>query len=405
MSHRSTINASSWIQLWGNNQRQELRSSRTPSPNEVNSSREPSGLEAHVIGPITRLVRRGANQLPPRQRLHKTKLILVALACVTAVAVLNLRDDTQTVEATSLAELTTVTVQRGSLRRTADYQGHLTFGQQRPMKSSRAGTITWTPQPGTSVSSGEIIWRIDQKPTFFIHGTVPMFRNLVKGVTGDDVRQLEAFLIKEGFGVDGWEADEYFTNRTRQAVKRFEEHHGIKVDGSLQLADVVFGPESLNIAEVANIGDMAQDAAIVTTTSTQPSVIVTASNRQVQNIEGEPTASIKLQDDEIVGGRLASISMKTTEDGSTNHEVRYQLLSPVDVEQPVTVTVDQLIASDELIIPVDALIALVEGGYAVEVATNADVTLRAVDVLGFSQTSVAVQGDLRPGDEVVIPGE
>jgi len=56
-----------------------------------------------------------------------------------------------------------------------------------------------------------------------------------------------------------------------------------------------------------------------------------------------------------------------------------------------------------LIVPVDALVALVEGGYAVELDTDEGTVLRPVEVLGFDDTSVAVDGQLVEGDNVIVP--
>ena len=71
---------------------------------------------------------------------------------------------------------------------------------------------------------------------------------------------------------------------------------------------------------------------------------------------------------------------------------------------PVDVDVTDQVTADVLVVPVDALIAVAEGGHAVEVVRGAVLELVRVDVESFVDTSVAVTGDLDVGDRVVVPG-
>jgi hypothetical protein len=57
-----------------------------------------------------------------------------------------------------------------------------------------------------------------------------------------------------------------------------------------------------------------------------------------------------------------------------------------------------------LAVPVEALLALAEGGYAVErVKADGTTELVAVKLGAFADDKVEVSGDLAEGDQVVVP--
>ena len=60
-------------------------------------------------------------------------------------------------------------------------------------------------------------------------------------------------------------------------------------------------------------------------------------------------------------------------------------------------------ARDALVVPVAALLALAEGGYAVEVVDETGHHLVGVRLGAFADGLVAVTGDVRAGQHVVVP--
>ena len=76
-------------------------------------------------------------------------------------------------------------------------------------------------------------------------------------------------------------------------------------------------------------------------------------------------------------------------------------------EAPVDVDVASSTAEAVLAVPVEALLALAEGGYAVEVVASdggeGSTRLVAVEVGTFADGLVEVTGDVAPGDVVVVP--
>ena len=70
---------------------------------------------------------------------------------------------------------------------------------------------------------------------------------------------------------------------------------------------------------------------------------------------------------------------------------------------PVDVIVTAARAEGVLSVPVDALLALAEGGYAVEKVTPSGTSMVAVEPGAFADGYVQITGDVAEGDEVVVP--
>jgi hypothetical protein len=71
---------------------------------------------------------------------------------------------------------------------------------------------------------------------------------------------------------------------------------------------------------------------------------------------------------------------------------------------PVTLSLVRQERPDVLAVPVNALLALLVGGYAVERVTDDGLTeLVAVDAGLFADGWVEVSGELAEGDEVIVP--
>jgi hypothetical protein len=88
--------------------------------------------------------------------------------------------------------------------------------------------------------------------------------------------------------------------------------------------------------------------------------------------------------------------------------VTVELDSPAAVgaldQAPVQVAITTATASDVLAVPVQALVALLEGGYAVQVLDGSEVRYLGVKVGLFADGWVQVSGNgLAAGQSVVVP--
>ncbi len=69
---------------------------------------------------------------------------------------------------------------------------------------------------------------------------------------------------------------------------------------------------------------------------------------------------------------------------------------------PVDVLVEIVAAEDVLAVPVEAVLALAEGGYAVEVREGSGTQLVGVELGTFADGFVEITGDVAEGAQVVV---
>ena len=138
-------------------------------------------------------------------RRHRTPLIggAVALLLTAAVALswvgLDLRGDGQTDFSRIPMPPATAVVTRMTLVETVKVSGTLGYGEPTTVTGRTAGTITWLPAEGAIVERGGTVYRRDELPVPLLYGTVPMYRVLVSGAEGSDVRELEENLAALGY--------------------------------------------------------------------------------------------------------------------------------------------------------------------------------------------------------------
>lgn len=117
----------------------------------------------------------------------------------------------------------------------------------------RPGTVTQLPESGDVLEQGDVIFAIDDEPTFLLYGDMPAWRTLDDGVDdGPDVEQLEQALVDLGYDPDGIVSiDEEFTANTESMVERWQEDVGIDDDGVVDFGDVVFLSDAAEVMDVA----------------------------------------------------------------------------------------------------------------------------------------------------------
>ena len=118
-----------------------------------------------------------------------------------------------------------------------------------------SGTLTWLPSAGQVIRQGQVLYKTDNgSPVVLLYGSVPAWRALYEGDTGQDVSQLNHDLVALGYArrADvvslGWD---YYSWETAYGVQLLEEHLGVAwPTGSLTLGQVVFKPQALRVAQV-----------------------------------------------------------------------------------------------------------------------------------------------------------
>lgn len=339
-------------------------------------------------------------------------LVVMALAVGVGVVSLGSQDQASAQEtgaetedgAAETAESTSE-VRRQTLRSSDEFNGDLGFGDTRELVSGADGVITWLPEDDCVIVPGDVIWEINRQPVPYLDGAIPMYRDLFWGATkGDDILQLETLLVELGHGPENWVPDNSFNRTTRNAVKELQRAYGMTDNGALGQTEVVFGTAPLRVANAAHVGDATNNGPILTVTDAIADVTVDTTSRQLATFQNAPDVVIVLADGRELDATIDEIKATPADDqGRFGYRVTYVVADEVGQAQPVKVRIEQMLAEDALTVPVDALIALTEGGYAVEVATPSGNVLRAVEVIDFDDTNVAITADLAEGDLVVVP--
>ena len=349
----------------------------------------------------------------------------------------------------------TFTVRRGSL--TEQTQEDATLGSAGsytvvvPGSSSSGGggsssgglgaeTFTSLPQAGQIIRQGQVLYGINESPVVLLYGSVPAYRDLSEGMTGGDVRELNADLVKLGYAtaaalgpVSGWD---YFSSETAYALELLQSHLGLTETGSLPLGQAVFLPGAIRVTGLGTGavpgGSAAAGSVVLTGSSLTPVVTIDLDASLQSEVAVGNKVSITLPDGSVTPGVISQISTVASSSSSSSSSssgngngngngngsgsgaatitVLVSLTDPSAAghlnQAPVEVTITTGSVSNALIVPVDALLARPGGSYAVEVTGPGGHHLVAVTpgIFDDAAGTVQVTGSLAPGQHVVVPG-
>ncbi len=368
--------------------------------------------------------------------------------------------------------------------------------------AGRSGVLTWLPDNGAIIESGDVIARVDDTPTVVLEGDLPMYRTLREGVEGADVQQLEQALVDLGYDPDETVTiDDEFTSATESMVERWQEDLGVDETGRTSVGDIIFAPlpaqvESSQSAVGSSVSqgtpiltasggkflsgsdvlqleralvDLGYDPGstdgvydIDTATAVSAwtddvghgqdgrlpigSVVFSDGDLRIADIFAEvgapvgPTSPvlsaanietivrldlpagdqgllsvgssvvIVMPDRSETVGTVTFVSTVATGGGQGNpasFAVEIALNDPSVAEgldeAPVDVRAVSEAVENVLAVPVSALLALAEGGYAIELVTGNGTSLVAVDPGFFADGWVEITGNVQVGDVVVVP--
>ena len=283
------------------------------------------------------------------------------------------------------------------------------------------GTLTWLPSAGQLVRQGQVLYKTDNgSPVVLLYGSVPDWRALDEGVTGQDVSQLNDDLVQLGYAsradivLAGWD---YYSWETAYAVQLLEEHFGVSYPpGTLTLGQVVFEPEALRVTQVTgSLGGKVAEPVLMATSDRHVVTVPLDASMQTEVKAGD-AVSVTLPDGTSTPGKISSIgSVASTTSGQgqapvTTIPVTVTLADPGAAgsldQAPVTAYITtQSSSGSVLAVPVTALLARSPGGYVVEVVEPGN-KRRTVPVAPgiYDDNSGLVQGTgaLTPGQLVVV---
>ncbi|WP_311477999.1 peptidoglycan-binding protein [uncultured Gulosibacter sp.] len=305
----------------------------------------------------------------------------------------------------------TATVTKTDLVERVETKGTLNHGKPATYGTQLTGTLTSVAAPGTKLSIGTEMMRVNERPVFSMRGEVPAWRNFEEGMSnGRDVMQLEQNLQALGYFDD--EPDEHYGWLTASAVAQWQKDNGFEWSTTLELGRVVFIPGDVQVsAQQAKAGDPASTTVLeVTGTSKVVTTEVPPSMRSLLPVGAK--VDVKLPDGQVTQAVVESVEPPVEKEDKSGQKsvkvpVQLSLTDPAAAEAYSDVTVSvvttRTTATDVLAVPVRALLAEPGGKYAVEVIKNNEVTRVQVEPGAFADDLVEIKsGDLHEGDKVAV---
>ncbi len=314
------------------------------------------------------------------------------------------------------------TVARRALSSQTSVNATLGYSGSYSVLNQAQGTLTWLPAVGDVVTQGHALYQVDGTPVLLLYGTRPFYRTLKAGMSGPDVRQLNAALVALGYAKRSQldPASDYFGWRTTAAVEKLQDHLDVTQTGSFAPGQVVFLPGALRITSLNAVlgGSAAPGGAVETATSTAPTVTIALDAAQQGEVKVGDPVTITLPDGRTTPGVVSSVGTVATTpsggDGSDSTPTITVQVTPKNPtalggldQAPVQVAITTGTVADALVVPVTALLALSGGGYAVEeIGADGVRRLRPVTVGLVDDASGLVQvtgPGLAAGQRVVVP--
>ncbi len=315
---------------------------------------------------------------------------------------------------------------------------------------------TWLPSVGQVISQDQPVYAVSDEPVPLLYGSIPAYRAFYAGMPdGGDVGELAHDLIALGYG-GGMAQSNHFSASTAAAVERWQTALGVPATGEVLLGDVVFEPGPIRVTSVtpsagASAGGGGSGAVggggggsgtVLTATGNTPVVTVDLPVDQESLVKPGDSVSVVLPDGTTtVGGQVETVGTVATcpggggtgtasgtgggsaaqspcssagsgGGGGSNSSPTVTVSITLDStsqqatldQAPVDVNITSQRADNVLAVPVNALLALAGGGYAVQVVTGSTSHLVAVTTGLYDDTMVQVSGPgISAGMRVEVP--
>lgn len=274
------------------------------------------------------------------------------------------------------------------------------------------GTVTEPLAVGSSLSHGSTVYLVDEIPVVALTDLDAVSAEFISDTF--TTLELEAALAEGGYDPDAeMTVDGTVTDATRAAIERWQNAAGVPVTGQDDPGYYVAVPER-RVVESILIADgslVTAGGPILTASISRLSVQVVVEVADADEFEVGQDVTIELADETTAVGVVVDISevaQGATPQDSPTVEISVDVFAEADqnlIEGPVTVLNAGEIIEGATVVPTRALVALAEGGFAVE-RINADGSRSLVGIeLGTFDDGVVevVGGDVSPGDNVVVP--
>jgi peptidoglycan hydrolase-like protein with peptidoglycan-binding domain len=303
----------------------------------------------------------------------------------------------------------TAQVTRGDLIQRVNADATIDYGQTTRILGRKTGTLTWLPRLGAVIGRGQRLYAVDAVGVPLLFGNTPTYRALSAGVShGPDVVMLQQNLVALGY-LDADRADGEFGAQTTRALRRWQKHVKLSQTGRLQPADVEVLPGPVRVDSVSTQLGATGSGELMKVTGTERIATAELELSQRQLARERAKVRIELTDGRTTPGTVRTVS---TSDPGQGDDKKAKLIVTIGLDDaalaatieagPASVQFSGAQRRGVLSVPVEALLALREGGYAVQVADGARHRLVAVRLGLFADGKVEVSGaGLTEGTPVV----
>jgi peptidoglycan hydrolase-like protein with peptidoglycan-binding domain len=338
-------------------------------------------------------------------------LVVLAVGAAVTLVVLHNRS-VQAGPATLQVQRSTTKVAIQTIADTQSVSGTLGYGDVSTVPVNATGVVTWLPDEGSVVREGGTLYKVNQARTVLLYGKVPLYRPLTVGTKGADVKQLEKALTALGYHPG--KVDRTFTAKTRTAVEKLQKHNGMTRTGVVTSQSFAFRPGPVRVGQHStSVGAQAapgSPAYSATGVAREVDIALDPSLSSLATV-GEKV-SVELPDGSTVDGVITSKGTATSSSqgsASVPVTVGFDKATAAKLKTwesaTVSVSLTREIHKDVMAVPVTALVALAEGGYAVYVPDSSPAGHHLVAVTPglYANGYVEITGDLQAGDEVEVP--
>lgn len=308
------------------------------------------------------------------------------------------------------------TVSRQSLSSQSEVGATLGYAGSYTVSGHIQGTVTALPAVGQVIANGRGLYSVDGSPVILLYGSTPAYRTLSPGVSGTDVQQLNADLVSLGYATTAElsPTSDQFGYYTTVGVEKLQSALGQSETGTLALGEAVFLPTALRVTTLtATLGGPVSGAVLQGTSTTRQVTIALDASQQSEVKVGD-RVTIRLPDNQTTPGvvsAVGTVAIAPSNGGSATITVAVTPTDPAATgafdQAPVEVLIIAGTVNDALVVPIDALLALSGGGYAVEAVEASGVhTLVPVTTGLFDSADNLVQvtgARLAAGQRIVVP--
>ena len=274
--------------------------------------------------------------------------------------------------------------------------------------------------------------------SILMYGDISAWREFREGMDpGEDVKQLEENLFVLGYADGISQIDRVFDTATANAIKKMQDELGLIQTGSISIGDVVFLPgTSVDKASqlVPSLGiNVSSNAPLLSLRTTEKietkigqagdaSTTVESLQRVRTSIEVADkeliaigsNVKVELPDESKVSGTIREIGSiavwpQGNQTGNPLLDVSVSIDGNIVFHQwtgaVVTVSITQKLVEGVLAVPIPSLVALLGGGYGLEILEGNSTKLVAVEAGVYDDGWVEVKGEgLAEGTKVVVVG-